>query len=86
MCCDWTYTLRVLGFNLDLLGHLVITHFERLRSMCDHFMNLWSLVTCGWICFILSVIIARIICVCCCGTCDGGCIEVIPHVIFLKPT
>ena len=49
----------MLGFSLDLLGHLVMIHFERLRSMCDHFANLWNLVTCGWMCFILSMIIAR---------------------------
>ena len=59
MYCDWIYALKVLDFSLDLLRHLVMTHFERLRSICDHFANLWSLISCSWICFILSVIIAR---------------------------
>ena len=40
--CDWMYALKVVGLRLDLLGHHVIAHFERLRSMCDHF-GVWSL-------------------------------------------
>ena len=31
--CDWMYALKVLGLSLDLLGHPVMAHFERLRSM-----------------------------------------------------
>lgn len=41
------YALNVLGFSFDLLGHPVIVHFERLRSMCDHSANFYSFVIWG---------------------------------------
>ena len=59
MYCDWIYALKVVDFKLELLGQTVMAHFERLRSMCNHFANLKSLVICGWICCMLSVIIAK---------------------------
>ena len=49
----------MVGFSLELFGQLVVAEFERLRSICDHFANLWSLVICGWICCMLFVIIAK---------------------------
>ena len=45
--------------SLDLLGHPVMAHLDRLRSMCDHCANFCSLLIWGWICCILSVIMAR---------------------------
>ena len=35
-----TYALKVFGLSLDLLGHLVMVYFERLRSIYDHNANL----------------------------------------------
>ena len=49
----------IVSLSLDLLGQPVMAHFERLRSMLDHFTYLCSLFICGWIFYILSVIIAR---------------------------
>ena len=40
--CDWMYALKVFGLNLDLLGHPVMTHLDKLRFMCDHSANFWS--------------------------------------------
>ena len=37
-----------------------MVHFERLRFMCDHFANFCSLKICGWMCCMLSEIIARL--------------------------
>ena len=51
--------LKMLGLNLDLLEHLVMAHFERLRSMCDHSANFCNLSIFGWICCMLLVMIAR---------------------------
>lgn len=45
--CDWMNALKVFGLSLELLGHLVMTHFDRLRSMCDHSTNLYTLSICG---------------------------------------
>jgi hypothetical protein len=60
MFCDWIYALKVVsGLSLNLLEQLVMTHFERLRSMCEHFTYLCSLVICDMMCCILSVIIVR---------------------------
>ena len=56
MFCDWMYALKVLGLSFDLLGHPVMAHLDRLRSMCDHSANFWSLVIWGWMCCMLSVI------------------------------
>ena len=47
ICCDWMYVLKVAGFSLELLGHLVMTHIERLRFICDHCAYFWSFVICG---------------------------------------
>ena len=41
--CDWMYVLKVFGLSLDLLGHLVMAYLDKLRSMDDHFANIWSL-------------------------------------------
>lgn len=59
MFCDWIYALKVVGLSSELLGHPVMTHFERLRSIFYHSTNLWSLVICSWMFCILFVIIAR---------------------------
>ena len=48
-----------MGFSLELLGHPVMAHFERLRSMCDHCVYWWSLIICGWICRMSSVIMDK---------------------------
>ena len=53
------YALKVAGFSLELLGHPVIAHLERLRSICDHCGYFCSLVIWGWICLMLSVIMAK---------------------------
>ena len=53
------YALKVVGLSLDLFGHPVIVHLDRFRSMYDHCANLCSLLICGCMCCILSVIIAR---------------------------
>lgn len=37
------YALKLFGLSLDFLGHLVMTHLDRLRSMRDHSANFWSL-------------------------------------------
>ena len=42
--CDWMYTLNVLGFSFDLLGHPIMAHFERLKFICDHSANFCSFV------------------------------------------
>ena len=39
MFCDWMNALNVLGLNLDLLGHFVMAHLDRLRSICAHSTN-----------------------------------------------
>ena len=44
---DWMYVLKVLGLSFDLLRHPVMTHLDRLRSMCAHSTNFWSLVIWG---------------------------------------
>ena len=49
----------MLGLSLDLLGQPVMAHLDRLRSICDHSVNFCSLIIWGWICFMLSVRIAR---------------------------
>lgn len=49
----------MVGLSLDLLGHPVMSYFERLRSIFYHSANLWSLVICGWMCCMLSVMIVR---------------------------
>ena len=59
MFCDWINALKVFGLNLNLLGHHVIAHFERFRSMYDHSANFCSLFICGCMCCILLVIIAK---------------------------
>ena len=57
--CDWMYALNVLDLSFDLLGHFVMTHFERLRSISDHSVIFCSLIMWGWMCCILSDIMAR---------------------------
>ena len=47
------------GLSLDFWGQPMMAHFEGLRSMCHHFAYLWILFICGWIFWILSVIIAK---------------------------
>ena len=37
----------------------MIVHFDRLKSMYGHSANFWSLHTCGSICCMLSVSIAK---------------------------
>ena len=49
----------MLGLNFDLLGYPVMTHFERLRSMCDHSANFYSLIIWSWMCCMLLDIMAR---------------------------
>ena len=49
----------MLGLNIDWLGHPVMAHLARFRSMCDHSTNFCSLSICGCMCFILSDIIVR---------------------------
>ena len=44
---DCIYALKVFGLSLNLLGHRVMAHFTRLRSMYDHCANLCSLSICG---------------------------------------
>ena len=44
MFWDWINALKVLGLSLDLLGHPVMVHLDRLRSICAHSANFWSLV------------------------------------------
>ena len=41
------------------MGHPVMAHFEKLRSMYDHSANFCSLSICGWMCCVLSECIAR---------------------------
>ena len=35
--CDWIYILKVLNLSLDLLGHPVMAHLDKLRSMCNRY-------------------------------------------------
>ena len=44
MFWDWMNALKVLGLSLDLLGHPVMAHFDKLRSICAHSANFWSFV------------------------------------------
>lgn len=39
MCCAYMYALKVVGLKLNLFGHPVIMHLERLRSRFAHFEN-----------------------------------------------
>ena len=57
--CDWMYALKIVGLSLDLLGQPMMAYFERLKSMCDHYAYLWSLVICGCMCCMFFVIITR---------------------------
>ena len=59
MFCNWMNALKVFGLNFDWLGHPVIAHFERFRSMYDHFVNFCNLFICGCICYMLSVMIVK---------------------------
>ena len=45
--CDWIYALYVLGLSFDLLGHPVMAHLARLRSICDHSANFCNLIIWG---------------------------------------
>ena len=47
MFCNCMYVLKVFGLNLDLLGHPVMAHFERMRSMYDHLKNFCNLNICA---------------------------------------
>ena len=58
--CNWMYALKVFGLDLDLLGHHVMAHLDKLRSICDHSTNYWSLTIWGWRCGMLSLVIARL--------------------------
>ena len=49
----------MLGLSFNLLGHPVIAHFERFRSMYDHSANFCSLNICDWMYCMLSDIIVR---------------------------
>ena len=51
--------MKVLSLSLDLLGHPVIAHFERFRSIYDKSANFYSLFICGCMCYMPSVIIVR---------------------------
>lgn len=54
------YTLKIVGFQFDLFGHLVIVHLEKLRSKYVHSENFQSLWICGWICVMLLVRMAKL--------------------------
>ena len=53
------YALNVLGLSFGLLGHLVMTHLVRLRFIYDNSANFCNLVICGWMWWMLSVVMAR---------------------------
>lgn len=59
MCCACMYALKVVGLKLNLFGHPVIAHLERLRSRCIHYDNFLSLWICGWLWVTSSVRMAR---------------------------
>jgi len=56
---DWMKALKVVGFSFDLFGQPVIAHLDRLRSRWAHSENFCSLLICGCICVMLSVMMAR---------------------------
>ena len=49
----------MLGLSFDWLGHPVMAHLERFRSMWDHSANFCNLSICGCMWFMLSDMIAR---------------------------
>lgn len=59
MFCDRINTLKIFGLNLDLFRHPVIVHCERFKSIYDHSANFCTLLICGCMCCMLSIIIAR---------------------------
>lgn len=50
--------LKMVNLRLALFRHLVIAHFARLRSICAHTANFWSLLIWGWMWPMLFVRIA----------------------------
>ena len=59
MFCDSIYALKMFSLSLDLLGQPLMAHLERFRSICDHSAIFCNLSICGWICCMLSLMIAR---------------------------
>ena len=59
MFWDCMKALNVLGLSFDLLGHPVMTHLERFRSMWDHSADFCNLNICGCMWFMLSDRIAK---------------------------
>ena len=58
MFCDCMNALKVFGLSLGLLGQPMMAHFERFKSLCDHYAKFCILSICGWICCRLSIMIA----------------------------
>ena len=59
MFCACMNALKTTGFNLDLLGLPVMAHLARFRSRYAHSEIFCSLVICGCMLAILSVMIAK---------------------------
>ena len=51
-------TLNMLDLSLDLLGYPVMAYLDKLRSICAHSANFWSLFIWGWIFRTLSEMLA----------------------------
>lgn len=55
------------GWSLNLLGQHVSMLLDMPRFMCTHFEYSLSLLSCGCMCAMLSIRMARFISVCRCG-------------------
>ena len=59
MFCAFMYVVNAKGCNFDLLGQSMIALFVMLTSMCAQFEYRLSLLSCGCMCFAMSMRMMR---------------------------